>query len=135
MRNLDVPLLRITYDDLVLAPERALTGMVRFLGQEVHQQRVRLAVAASDFTLLKAQEQASGFLEAPPGKHFFRQGDPHAWRTTLDPALQRRLIARLGDLIAVLGIPEKPPLRRPVSAARETIPADPRGSRHSVRVP
>ena len=109
MQTANVPAIHIRYQDLVANTAPLLTKIVEFLGMPVDQQRISFAVAASSFMLLKALEQANGFVEAPQGRTFFREGDPFGWQKSLEPAQQHRVMSELGDMVASLGFPEAPP--------------------------
>jgi hypothetical protein len=110
MQTSSVPAIHIRYHDLVANTAPMLTKIVEFLGMPVDQQRISFAVAASSFMLLKALEQANGFIEAPKGRTFFREGDPFAWQTSLERPLQDRLLTEFADLITSLGFPRAPPV-------------------------
>jgi hypothetical protein len=81
------------YEDMLAAPEAAFGGLIRFLGQEPPPERLARAVRFSDFAVLRAQEQARGFIEQPARSSgaFFRSGQAGAWRE----ALSRAQIARI----------------------------------------
>jgi Sulfotransferase domain len=127
MKAVNVPLMRIRYDELVAQPQVLLGRLIAFLGQEVNHRHIEFAVAASGFTLLKALEDAHGFPEAPPGRTFFREGNPHGWETGLDAALQKRILATLGDLMSVLGF------SGPRATGRRTT-VSPHASRQGIRL-
>jgi hypothetical protein len=67
---------------------------VRFCGLPWDAERVRKAVAFSDFSELQRQEQAKGFAERPAAAAglFFRRGRAGGWRDELPPALVERLV-------------------------------------------
>jgi hypothetical protein len=81
------------YEDMLAAPEVVFAGLIRFLGQEPPPERLTRAVRFSDFAVLRAQEQARGFLEQPSRSSgaFFRAGRTGQWREVLSRAQIARI--------------------------------------------
>jgi hypothetical protein len=70
------------YEDMSAAPLKAFGDLVRFLGLPADMDRLKRAVAFSDFKELSRQEQGIRFVESrPDGKtKFFREGRSGQWR-------------------------------------------------------
>jgi hypothetical protein len=83
----------LRYEDMLAGPEAAFGGLIRFLGQEPPPERLSRAVRFSDFAVLRAQEQARGFIEQPARSSgaFFRAGRTGQWREMLSPAQIARI--------------------------------------------
>ena len=63
-----------------------------------------MAVAATSFARLQAQERETGFAESP--RHttaFFREGEADGWWRALTPAQADRLVAAHGPVMRRLG--------------------------------
>lgn len=88
-------LLVLRYEDLLEDPADGFGDVIRFLGTAPDARRLAEAIDFSAFERLRAQEQASGFVERPEaaGAAFFREGRAGRWRAILTPA-QRRAIER-----------------------------------------
>jgi len=100
-----LPVYRVRYEDLRRDPEMVFGGVVRFCGLPWDQDRVRKAVAFSDFSELRRQEQSNGFWERPPRSSapFFRKGGTGSWREELPENLAQRLIQNLGESMRHFG--------------------------------
>jgi hypothetical protein len=81
------------YEAMVQNPAAAFASMLGFLGEDPPRERFERALNFSAFDRLRAQEQASGFVEQPVISRgaFFRSGRPGEWETTLTPAQQHRI--------------------------------------------
>jgi hypothetical protein len=100
-----LPLHLVRYEDLRRAPETFFGGVVRFCGLPEDEERIRKAVAFSDFSELQRQENAKGFKERSsksPGL-FFRRGQSGAWREELPAHLAQRLIDTFGETMRRFG--------------------------------
>lgn len=97
------PVSVIRYEDLKLAPERTFTRLLTAAGLTVDKQRVSRAIAFSDFSVLRDQEERSGFVEGMTFRRFFRSGRIGGWREALSRALVERLIAEHGDVMRRFG--------------------------------
>lgn len=88
----------VRYEDLHRDPQQALAGAVRFCGLAVEQDQLRKAIAFSDFTEVRRQEQAHGFNERLAGSRgdFFRRGEVGGWRDELPEALAGQLVQAHG---------------------------------------
>jgi hypothetical protein len=90
----ELPVHLIRYEDMHRDPETFFGNVVRFCGLPWDAERVRKAVAFSDFSELQRQESANGFKERSlrsPGP-FFRRGQVGSWREELPTLLAQRLI-------------------------------------------
>jgi aryl sulfotransferase len=94
-----MPLHLVRYEDLLQQPARVFTGVVRFCGLSVDEERVRRAVMFSSFEELRRQEQAHGFRERLEGATapFFRCGQAGQGKENLPAGLARRLVEALGE--------------------------------------
>jgi hypothetical protein len=90
-----LPVHVVRYEDLRADPVSVFGGVLRFCGLTHDEERLRKAVAFSDFEELQRQEQAAGFRERSmkaPGP-FFRRGEVGAWKEELPPELAQAVIA------------------------------------------
>jgi aryl sulfotransferase len=100
----DIPVYCVRYEDLKRDTAAVLTAALCFAGQEASREDIDRAVAHSDFSVLRKQEETVGFRErmsttAP----FFRRGQAGAWRDELTAeqcarieAAHRQVMMRLG---------------------------------------
>lgn len=99
------PLL-VRYEDMLADPRAVLVLITDYLGWNVADEALALAVAATRFEVLQAAEDRQGFHEKPAiDKRFFRRGLAGGWRDTLTQAQSERIeqdhaavMARLGYL-------------------------------------
>jgi len=94
-----LPVHLVRYEDLKRDPERFFGEVVRFCKLPCDAERVRRAVAFSDFSELQRQEQANDFRERSPWSPglFFRRGQSGSWREELTAHLVQRLIDKHGE--------------------------------------
>jgi aryl sulfotransferase len=95
----------VRYEDLRRDPEVAFSGVVQFCGLPFDTDRVRKAVAFSDFSEMQQQEQRHGFRERPlrASATFFRKGKVGSWREDLPAPLAARLMEAHGDTMRRFG--------------------------------
>lgn len=100
-----LPVHLVRYEDLKRHPEEAFGGVVRFCGLEWDGERIRRAVAFSDFEELQRQERATDFVERSPNSSamFFRRGQVGSWREELPEELVRRIIETQGATMRRFG--------------------------------
>jgi len=100
-----LPVHLVRYEDLRRAPEPVFSSVVRFCGLSYDGDRVRKAVAFSDFRELQRQERETGFRERPPAASapFFRQGNSGAWRDCLTSDLIARIVGAHGAMMRRFG--------------------------------
>ena len=93
------------YEDLRRDPENAFRKVVTFCGLPYDAERVRKAVAFSDFKELQRQEKEAGFRERPisASGQFFRSGQSGSWRGELPPAIVSQIIAAQGGMMRRFG--------------------------------
>jgi hypothetical protein len=93
------------YEDMVAAPLQAFGSLIRFLGQEPPEDRLARAVAFSDFNVLRAQEDAGGFIEQPARSTgpFFRVGEAGQWQAVLTRAQAARIERDHGEVMRRFG--------------------------------
>jgi hypothetical protein len=83
----------IRYEDLLMKPQTAFRGIVRFLGLKVPRDRLERAIARSSFRVLQDQERQYGFMEKSEfAERFFREGKSGQWRKLLNPAQIERVV-------------------------------------------
>ncbi|MBI5307724.1 MAG: sulfotransferase domain-containing protein, partial [Planctomycetes bacterium] len=84
-----LPVYPVRYEDMLLNGETTFKGVVRFCGLAGNDERIRKAVAFSDFSELQRQEREKGFRErtAFASGPFFRRGRVSSWREELTPDL------------------------------------------------
>lgn len=100
-----LPVHAVRYEDLRRDTEATFGKVVRFCGLPHDGERVRKAVAFSDFSELQRQEREKGFHEgsAQASGPFFRRGQAGAWREELPPELVNRLVAAHGETMNRFG--------------------------------
>jgi len=93
------------YEDMTAAPLKAFGTLVRFLGLPQDADRLKRAVAFSDFKELSRQERSVRFVESrPDGKsRFFREGRSGRWRELLSQAQIDRLVEANRPVLQELG--------------------------------
>jgi hypothetical protein len=83
----------VRYEDMWSYPEQTFTRVAEFLGLPSDPVRVGRAIAFSQFSELRQQEEESGFAER--SRHttrFFRRGEAGGWRDTLAPEQMKQII-------------------------------------------
>jgi hypothetical protein len=85
----------VRYEDMVGKPNQTFARIARHLQVEASVPQLRRAIAMTDFSRLRAQEQADGFNEKPDKSvsPFFREGRVGQWREVLTPAQVARIVA------------------------------------------
>ncbi len=87
-----LPVHLVRYEDLKRDPERFFGEVVRFCGLPWEAERISRAVAFSDFSELRGQEQSNDFCERLSQAPFFRKGQAGSWREELPAHMVQRLI-------------------------------------------
>lgn len=104
LRDCDLPILLVTYEDMIADPAGQLTRMAEFAQIDASDDDIAAAVEASSFAVLAAREIFEGFPEAAaPDRAFFRRGQAEGWREELDPDLAARIVADHGDVMREFG--------------------------------
>ena len=84
----------IRYEDMLMKPQTAFSGIVRFLGLKPPRQRLERAIARSSFRVLQVQERRHGFKEKGEfADRFFREGKAGQWRKLLTPEQIDRVVS------------------------------------------
>ena len=93
------------YEDITASPLEAFGGLIRFLGQEPPADRLARAVGFSEFAVLRAQEEARGFIEQPTRSSgpFFRAGQVGQWQAVLTRAQVARIERDHGEVMRRFG--------------------------------
>jgi hypothetical protein len=98
------PVHLMRYEDMLADPLAAIRAMVEFLCLPVGEAAITMAVEATSFSRLQAQEREAGFAESPRyTAAFFREGKADGWRRTLTPAQADRIVAAHGQVMRRLG--------------------------------
>ena len=101
----EIPVLTLRYEDLRQDPAGGLRAAADFLGIPAGEGAVAAAVAATQFDLLRAQEQANGFRERHSRSTdlFFRKGVAGDWKTALSGEQRAEIEARHGEVMGRFG--------------------------------
>lgn len=97
------PVRVVRYEAIRADPVAALSGLLPALGFPVDHAAVKAAAAATALETLRAQEDATGFVEAVGPHRFFGEGRVEGWRDRLTPAQTDRIEAEHGRVMARLG--------------------------------
>jgi len=98
----------VKYEDILKDPKEKLGNLLRYLGFEVNEERLDLAIEASSFDKLQAQEKEKGFNETPhEGVTFFRKGTPGEWRDVLTEEQIEKIQSDHGEVMKSLGYLEE----------------------------
>jgi hypothetical protein len=98
-----LPVHLVRYEDLKRDPDCFFGEVVRFCGLPWDEERVKRAVAFSDFSELRGQEQSNDFCERLSQTPFFRKGQVGSWREELPAHLVQRLIDVHGETMRRFG--------------------------------
>lgn len=100
-----LPVHLVRYEDLKRDPVHFFGEVVRFCALPIDVERVRRAVAFSDFSELQRQERTNDFQERPAKTQgaFFRKGQVGGWRNELSANLVQRLIEEHGNTMRRFG--------------------------------
>ncbi len=83
------------YEDMMISPVAAFSGLVAFLRLKAPRRRIKEAVRTTSFGNLRHQEDEKGFGErSVPQKRFFRQGRAGMWRTELSACQVQEITLR-----------------------------------------
>jgi aryl sulfotransferase len=101
----DLPVHPVRYEDLRRTPEDHFCKIIQFCGLPSDGERIRRAIAFSDFDELRRQEQDKGFRECSvnASESFFRKGQSGGWREELPDYMIRKLIDAHGDTMRRFG--------------------------------
>ena len=100
-----LPVLVVRYEDLRQSPEAAFGQVVQFCHLQHDNRRLNKAIAFSDFTELRRQEDEKGFRErlGQSPQPFFRKGQVGAWQEELSPTLVQHVRAACGEYMRRFG--------------------------------
>jgi aryl sulfotransferase len=80
----DFPVLILRYEDLLSAPEKEFSKVLRFIGQPEDEERLQWAIEQSSFDKLRTRERNEGFNQTlASGRPFFRSGKTGQWKKLL----------------------------------------------------
>jgi aryl sulfotransferase len=100
----EIPVHPVKYEDLRGDTAGVLAAALRFAGQEEPCQDIERAVAHSDFSELRRQEDSVGFRERlSTTTPFFRRGEAGAWRDELTAVQCARIEAAHSHIMIRLG--------------------------------
>ena len=100
------PVLTVRYEQLLADTVSQLRKIAHFLrlNEAEDESRLRRAVAFSDFTRLRGNEEREGFREHAVGRQpFFRFGKADDWRTHLNAKQVREILRVHGETMAAFG--------------------------------
>jgi hypothetical protein len=97
--------LLLRYEDMLANPDAAFSRVVRFLGSGATPERLRRAIAFSNFSVLAAQERESGYRahSADAQTAFFRAGTSGQWRDSLTIAQAQKITDTHGEVMRNFG--------------------------------
>lgn len=76
----------------------SFNNALEFLDIQINDEKLHMAIEASDFKVLKGMENLEGFKEKPMNlKSFFREGQSGIWRQSLIPSQVDALVKRHYD--------------------------------------
>jgi len=98
------PVHLVRYEDLLTGPHVAIGALAQFLGLPHDPATIAMAIEATTFARLQAQERETGFTERPrQAAAFFREGKVDGWRRVLTPEHAARIVAAHGAVMQRLG--------------------------------
>jgi aryl sulfotransferase len=106
LKQTDIPLYVIRYEDMQADTEAVFRGALAFAGLEAQDEQIGRAVAFARFDELQRQEQDKGFREVPKpheGGRFFRRGIVGAWRDELTADQVTRIEAAHAPMMRKIG--------------------------------
>jgi aryl sulfotransferase len=106
LKQTDIPLHVIRYEDMQADTEAVFRGALAFAGLDAQDDQIGRAVAFARFDELHRQEQDRGFREAPKpheGGRFFRRGIAGAWRDELTADQVSRIEAVHAPMMRKIG--------------------------------
>lgn len=101
----EFPLLVLRYEDLHADPVARFGDLIRFLGWDLDDARVRRATELTSFAALRREEDASGFAERSPvarSGRFFRHGRAGRFADVLSPAQIGQVVEEHGAVMRKL---------------------------------
>ena len=102
--DLDFPRIFVKYEDMVEKPEALFRKVVEFLGWELDEDKLKRAIANTEFETLKKQEKTKGFKEqSTAGVNFFRQGKVGKWKDQLSDKQEKRISDAFTETMEKLG--------------------------------
>lgn len=94
----------LRYEDLLVDPLKAFTGLVSFLNVDAPPSRIRKAVEHSSFKVLRRLEEKHGFQERTAAQdNFFRRGTAGAWRDELTADQVNTIVSKHRDQMERFG--------------------------------
>lgn len=97
------PVVLIKYERLQEDPHGVLRGVLRRLNFEIDEGKIERAVETTEFSKLKALEEAEGFHESISGRTFFRDGGRTHWQDALSPELADQVVSDHWRMMHELG--------------------------------
>lgn len=98
------PPVLVRYEDMRCDMAAVLRRVTEGIGMPAQETAIAAAVDATDFTVLRAQEEQVGFAERPgTAQHFFRSGTAGGWREELSAAQVSRIERDHGAVMTRLG--------------------------------
>lgn len=90
------------YEDLLADPKRCFTALFQFLSLPHDDETVERVLRLTSFENLSEAESSGRFVEAPPERKFFRQGQAEIYKEQ-DQAVFAPIVEKYGALMTKLG--------------------------------
>jgi hypothetical protein len=104
LREPDLNVLVIRYEDMVSNPLAAFSAALRHMGMDRSEDDIRRAIALTAFDRLQQKEKEEGFRAKASGKRlFFHVGKTGRWREELSPELASLIEEVNGEVMRQLG--------------------------------
>ena len=104
IRQDEIPMLSLRYEDMLSDTEACFSEIIRFTGLDFAEDRLKKAVAFSSFGQLRNQEKQKGFQERQAtAKSFFRKGRAGDWQNALSPEQVSKIVDAHGPLMERFG--------------------------------
>ena len=100
----NLPICVLRYEDMLSRAFGTFSEVIRFVGFEFNQKKIREAIQASSFNEIKKQEKRHGFREQSiMGRDFFRKGQAGNWKKHLSADQVDRVLQTHGKVMQRLG--------------------------------
>lgn len=100
----EIPVLSLRYEDMLSDTEACFTEIIRFTGLDFAEDRLKKAISFSSFDQLQKQEQQKGFCERQAtAKSFFRKGQVDDWQNALTTEQVSKIVGKHWLLMERLG--------------------------------
>lgn len=93
----------VKYEDMVADAGKELAEVLEFLGEEVDQATIKIAVEATEIAQLAEKEGQTGFHENVSARGAFFNGGGSRWEDELGPKWIKQIEADHGEVMRVIG--------------------------------